>query len=58
MQGDGNLVVYDAGGQAVWSSDTWQDPLNAGSHLVMQDDGNAVVYRPQTPTWASNTMQP
>ena len=59
MQTDGNLVVYNAGVQPVWSSDTWQDPLNSGSRMVMQDDGNAVVYRPDnTPTWASNTMQP
>ena len=59
MQTDGNLVVYNAGVQPVWSSDTWQDPLNAGSRMVMQDDGNAVVYRPDNaPTWASNTVQP
>jgi pimeloyl-ACP methyl ester carboxylesterase len=41
MQGDGNLVVYDAGGQAVWASDTAGLP---GLELHLQDDGYIVIY--------------
>jgi hypothetical protein len=56
MQPDGNLVLYHDG--AVWDSGTWQDPTNAGSHLIMQVDGNAVIYKPDghaiwhTDTWS------
>ena len=42
--------------QPIWSSDTWQHP---GSRLVIQDDGNVVIYRPDgTPVWATNTWLP
>ena len=45
MQGiDGNLVLYGDGGSVLWSSETnagWK----AGGYLVMQDDGNRVLYR-------------
>ncbi|MGW1363076.1 hypothetical protein ACWCQP_37415 [Streptomyces chartreusis] len=56
MQGDGNLVVYNAGAGPVWSSGTDGNP---GSRLVLQDDGNLVIYRTDgAPIWASNTVQP
>jgi hypothetical protein len=56
MQGDGNLVIYDQGGQPVWSSNTWENP---GSRLIVQNDGNVVIYNPDNiPIWATNTMQP
>lgn len=52
MQGDGNLVMYDASG-AVWASGTDGRP---GAFLVMQDDGNLVIYDPAgTPLWATGT---
>lgn len=41
MQDDGNFVVYDAGGQAEWSSMTGGYP---GASLAIQNDGNVVVY--------------
>jgi hypothetical protein len=40
MQADGNAVLY-ASGRAVWNSRTGG---NAGARLVMQNDGNLVVY--------------
>ncbi len=54
MQGDGNLVVYSAGGKALWSSGTQNHP---GSKLAVQDDGNVVVYSPggQALWWSGNT---
>jgi hypothetical protein len=53
MEGDGNLVIYDAGRQRVWSSNTANNP---GSRLVVQNDGNVVIYRPdRTPIWSTNT---
>jgi hypothetical protein len=41
MQGDGNLVVYDADGRPLWDSVTEGHP---GAFAVMQGDGNFVVY--------------
>jgi hypothetical protein len=40
MQGDGNLVLMDVGGQAVWNSKTNQNP---GSHLELRDNGQAAI---------------
>lgn len=55
MQGDGNLVIYDASGVPLWATSTYG---NAGSKLFMQDDGNAVIYSSGgVPVWASNTPQ-
>ena len=52
MQGDGNLVEYDAG-RPVWASNTAGRP---GSVLEAQADGNFVVYAPgHVPVWSSNT---
>jgi hypothetical protein len=42
MQDDGNLVLYDTSNQARWESGTSGNP---GAYLVMQNDGNVVVYR-------------
>lgn len=40
----------------IWGSGTDNNP---GSHLLVQDDANVVIYRPDgTPTWATNTVQP
>ncbi|HZI10084.1 MAG TPA: glycoside hydrolase family 19 protein, partial [Myxococcus sp.] len=41
MQGDGNLVVYNAANVATWQSGTAGNP---GSWLALQHDGNLVVY--------------
>ncbi len=42
MQTDGNAVVYNSAGTAVWHTYTYGNP---GAYLDMQDDGNLVVYR-------------
>ena len=52
MQSDGNLVMYDSNQHPMWSSGT---DGNA-SFLVIQDDGNAVIYK-LPPIWATNTSQ-
>jgi hypothetical protein len=41
MQGDGNFVLYDANGRAVWSTGTSKHP---GAFLALQGDKNLVVY--------------
>lgn len=51
MQGDGNLVLYQAGVGAIWSTQTF----GAGHRLVMQGDGNLVMYRGGTPVWHTGT---
>lgn len=42
LQEDGNLVLYRSG-SVVWHSNTW---LNLASYVVMQSDGNLVIYNP------------
>lgn len=42
MQADGNLVLY-AGATPLRFSGTWGNP---GAFLLIQNDGNAVIYRP------------
>lgn len=53
LQGDGNLVLYNASMRALWSSVTSGKPA---SFLVMQLDGNLVLYdTSMRPLWASGT---
>ena len=54
MQGDGNFVLYHVNNAPAWASNTAGAP---GSFVVMQNDGNLVIYRPNFPIWASNTVQ-
>ena len=41
MQSDGNLVIYNASGQAIWHTHTYGTDVN---RLTMQTDGNLVLY--------------
>jgi|GEM_PF-2642467 len=43
MQWDGNLVIYNVANQHVWSTGTFL-PSKKGMSLVLQDDGNLVLY--------------
>jgi hypothetical protein len=53
QQSDGNLVLYQNGGEALWSTDTYG---SGGRVLAMQDDGNLVLYTADGyPVWASGT---
>ncbi len=54
MQGDGNLVLYGAGG-AVWGSAT---AGTGADRVAMQNDGNLVIYAGSRPAWSSGTMFP
>ena len=52
MQADGNLVLY-AGAKDLWASDTVG---GAKPYLIMQEDGNAVVYdQANTVLWSTGT---
>lgn len=53
-QDDGNVVAYDAarGGRPVWDSKTNGRKTTS---LVMQGDGNLVLYNDSQVVWASNT---
>lgn len=79
MQTDGNLVLYNAGGAAIWATHRygrhlklhddgclaevdnggnwlWQTGCNqGGDRLVVQSDGNLVLYAGSRAVWASNT---
>jgi hypothetical protein len=53
MQGDGNLVLYDAQNVALWASNTSGNP---NAVVVMQTDGNLVIYSANgVALWASGT---
>lgn len=53
MQTDGNLVLYNDAGKALWDSKTQG---NSGAYATLQTDGNFVVYSSaKKPLWASNT---
>ncbi|MEU3283278.1 hypothetical protein [Streptomyces antibioticus] len=53
FQRDGNLVLYDRDGKAIWASNT--DGM-VGIWLAVQNDGNVVAYSGAGhPTWATNT---
>jgi hypothetical protein len=53
LQPDGNLVIYQPNGHAVWASAT-----HAGDELIMQRDGNVVLYDTNnwSAQWATNTV--
>jgi glucose/arabinose dehydrogenase len=53
-QPDGNLVAYKSEGGVAWASNTWGKGAGA---LVLQDDGNLVLYRntDRYVIWATNT---
>lgn len=54
MQTDGNLVLYDDAGRAVWHTHTHGNP---GAGLRVENDGRVVVYSPaMRPLWTSDTM--
>jgi hypothetical protein len=51
-QTDGNVCIYNAGGEGVWCSTALHTP----GKLVMQSDGNLVAYDSGgIPRWATNT---
>ncbi len=53
QQSDGNLVEYQAGKGALWSSQT---NGRAGYATIMQGDGNLVIYtRFGSPIWSTST---
>jgi lambda family phage minor tail protein L len=44
FQTDGNFVLYDNSGGVKWQSNYGAYPVNAGKRLVLQPDGNLVLY--------------
>lgn len=53
QQGDGNLVLYNQAGIAIWASNT---NGKAVKRCVMQKDGNFVQYLAyEVPLWSTNT---
>ena len=64
MQGDGNLVVYQADTKQsvwnAWTSGRWMYPGQnlPATHLTMEPDGNLVLYGAQEPLWDTDTHGP
>lgn len=62
MQGDGNLVIYNTPDlvprKPIWSSNTYNKSPYKPFLLIMQDDGNLVMYDALNHAiWFSNTEQ-
>lgn len=60
MQGDGNLVIYSAPDMVprnpIWSSNTYNKSPYKPFRLMIQDNGNLVMYDTHNrAVWASNT---
>ncbi len=56
FQSDGNLVIYEGGGQALWAAGT---SGTSGAQLRIQGDGNLVIYNGSgLPLWQSYTNYP
>ncbi len=56
MQEDGNLVIYNQGGQPLWASVT---DGNVGAYLQLQDDGKVFIYKSTTnptPIWSTAVL--
>jgi len=55
MTPGGNFVLYDANNTNVWA--TWSS--GTGAFMIMQDDGNLVIYASdgKTPLWSTGTYQ-
>ncbi|KAF4467147.1 lectin [Fusarium albosuccineum] len=56
MQEDGNLVIYDKNGTAVWHTDTAGSKGDSTVICAVQNDGNVVLYK-GTPIWSSDTYK-
>ena len=52
LQSDGNLVLCDAANNTQWATMT---SGRAVTHVIMQFDGNLVIYNGTAPIWASDT---
>ncbi len=52
LQSDGNMVLYDTVTYAIWASDT---DGKGGKYVLMQADGNLVMYGDSGAIWASDT---
>ena len=48
----GNLVLNDANGRTVWATNTDFGPV---ANLLMQNDGNLVLYNLRKPVWSTGT---
>jgi hypothetical protein len=51
MQADGNLVIYNSAGKALWTSGTGGHRGSAYT-LYLQNDSNLVIYGPTSVLWA------
>lgn len=57
LQSDGNFAVYDGNENKLWQTGTKEEKYTS---LIMQDDGNLVLYKDPVapiPIWATNTQQ-
>ena len=53
LQSNGNLVLVDASGQTLWSTNK---TATGCTNLKLQDDGNLVLYTATSAYWATGTV--
>jgi hypothetical protein len=53
LEGNGNLVLIDAAGQTLWSTNK---TASGCTNLKLQDDGNLVLYTAASAYWATGTV--
>jgi len=53
MKHYGRLVIHNGNGKDIWASDNERHP---GAYLIVQNDGNVVIYDSQNkPLWSTGT---
>jgi hypothetical protein len=52
LQTDGNLIEYNSSGVPLWTSRTAGKTVTA---MILQSDGNLVLFDGTTPVWSSGT---
>lgn len=58
LQPDGNFVLYNSDGQAIWNSGSYEYGATS-PYVLVQDDGNVCLYDNEVEGchWATNTSQ-
>ncbi len=57
MQEDGNFVIYNIDGRAIWKINGGRNHFWSPFHFVLQDDCNLVVYGRRGAHWSSGTSK-
>ena len=54
FQSDSNLVIYDTGSNPLWNAKTHR---SGATEVIMQDDGDLVLYKGSNLVWRTKTRR-